>query len=387
MSNDSRFIKFIEKAKLLHGDLYSYEKTDYIDSHTHIIIICAKHGDFSQTPSNHLRHGCILCGRESMTLSLFYTTEMFIDKAKKIHGENKYDYTLVDYKSNIEKVNIICPTHGVFLQTSKLHLKGGGCTRCAYEAKGVSHKKGLEHFIEKSRRIHGDRYDYSLVNYERGDKNVTIICPQHGEFLQRPTHHYEGRGCKKCAGEQQSARKNHSLEKFIELANLIHINFYSYENSVYINNTTNIIITCPIHGDFEQSPANHKAGYNCRSCGAREWGKPSKGEREIAELLDFNQIQFEFGKSFHDCRNPETGNHLYFDFYIPSLNIIVEYDGQQHFKPVIMWGGEDGLKKQIERDSVKNNYCFDNEIPLIRIPYDESVSDTLLDHGIIHTLP
>lgn len=123
------------------------------------------------------------------------TTEEFIKKAREVHGD-KYDYSKVEYVKSKAKVTIICPEHGEFLQTPQKHLYGQGCPKCGHKSELTT-----EEFIKKAREVHGDKYDYSNVEYVDAKTNVCIICKQHGVFWQRPSHHTAGRGCKKCATE------------------------------------------------------------------------------------------------------------------------------------------------------------------------------------------
>ena len=124
------------------------------------------------------------------------TTEDFIERANKIHNNN-YDYSLVDYKNNKTKVKIKCNIHGIFEQLPSGHLMGKGCFNCN-SPKRLNNKS----FIEKAKKVHGNKYDYSLVEYITGQKKVKIICKKHGLFEQLPYSHYNGSGCKKCANEK-----------------------------------------------------------------------------------------------------------------------------------------------------------------------------------------
>ena len=109
-------------------------------------------------------------------------TKEFIEKAKRIHGD-KYDYSKVKYVNNRTKVCIICPEHGEFWQRPTSHLKGCICYRCSQKAKAKKQKKSsTNEFIEKAKKIHGDKYDYSKVEYINAKTKVCIICPEHGEF-------------------------------------------------------------------------------------------------------------------------------------------------------------------------------------------------------------
>ena len=124
------------------------------------------------------------------------TTEQFIEEATLIHG-NKYDYSKVKYENNKKPVCIVCPEHGEFWQAPQNHLsQKQGCPLCNHR----SYKYTTEEFIQRAREVHGDKYGYSKVVYERKNKKVCIICPEHGEFWQSPEKHLSGQGCPKCYG-------------------------------------------------------------------------------------------------------------------------------------------------------------------------------------------
>ena len=125
------------------------------------------------------------------------TIEQFIKKVKVIHG-NVYDYSLVEYKNAHTKVKIICPEHGIFEQKSYHHLRGQGCPECRYIKSGNKLRSTTEQFIKKAKVVHGNKYDYSLVDYKNNKTKVKIICHEHGIFEQTPNHHLSGNGCSKC---------------------------------------------------------------------------------------------------------------------------------------------------------------------------------------------
>lgn len=194
--------EFLEKAKNIHGDNFDYTEMRYIDYVTPTQMRCLKHGYITISPSNHLNGcGCNECGKEIKIGKMRGTTENFIKKAREIHGY-KYDYSLVDYVKKNIKVSIICPTHGVFKQMPYDHLNGHGCRKCGREKtlKTQPDKIRLtkEQFIEKATQKHGNKYDYSLVEYVDTNTEVTIICPIHGPFKQTPYCHLQGANCQKC---------------------------------------------------------------------------------------------------------------------------------------------------------------------------------------------
>ena len=186
--------QFIEEARQVHGDKYGYSKVEYVNKHTKICVICPEHGEFWQTPKNHLRGDeCPFCAG-----NIKLTTEQFIEKARQVHGD-KYDYSKVEYINAYTKVCIICPEHGEFWQTPNNHTNGKcGCPFCASNVKLTT-----EEFIEKARKVHGDKYDYSKVEYINSHTKVCIICPEHGEFWQTPSIHTDGIcGCPFCASKK-----------------------------------------------------------------------------------------------------------------------------------------------------------------------------------------
>ena len=188
---------FIKKAKKVHNNKYDYSKIEYKGANENLCIICPKHGEFYQIASNHLRgQNCPKCSNEKLSKLHYSSNEEFIEKAKQIHGD-KYDYSKVKYVDSKTKVCIVCPKHGEFYQTPNSHLNGHGCFECGIVA---CKPKSLtrEEFIEKAKKIHGDRYDYSKVEYINSYTKICIICKEHGEFWQKPNSHLSGKGCPRC---------------------------------------------------------------------------------------------------------------------------------------------------------------------------------------------
>lgn len=124
---------FITKSKNVHKNKYDYLDTFYINAKTKVKIKCLKHGTFYQTPNNHLSgKGCRQCATEVTHNKQKYTTKVFVEKCSKIHNK-KYDYSQVVYTNSYNKVDIICPIHGIFRQRANHHLQGVGCKKCAFE--------------------------------------------------------------------------------------------------------------------------------------------------------------------------------------------------------------------------------------------------------------
>lgn len=127
-------------------------------------------------------------------------------------------------------------------------------------------KASINEFIAKARNVHGDKYDYSKVNYINATTKVCIICPIHGEFYQTPSRHLLG-GCKKCGVDTRVKKRTISRDDFIKEANIKHNYKYDYSKVEYINSKTKICIICPIHGEFWQTPNSHLNGRQCVRCG------------------------------------------------------------------------------------------------------------------------
>jgi len=270
----ARFIKhrkttaeFIEDAMKVHGDKYNYEKVEYKDHNTPVVIICPEHGEFKQVPTNHLiGHNCKKCGFKINAQSRTSTTEMFIEKAKKIHGD-KYQYDNVVYTGTEYHVTITCIKHGDFNQVAGYHLSGNGCTKCAFERQIITQTKPFEQFIEEAKRIHGDTYDYSLVKYVKSDVPVEIICKEHAVFKQKPSEHLLGSGCRKCGIIRRAFKQRLTNEEFIEKAKKIHGDKYDYSKVDYQTSGHKITLICPKHKDFELEASSHLQGCGCQRCG------------------------------------------------------------------------------------------------------------------------
>lgn len=231
-------------------------------------------------------------------MDLKLRTQLFIDNAVKTHGD-KYDYSQINYINSSTKVEIICHKHGSFFQTPNNHTSlKHGCPQCELEAKTTRNTRTTEDFIEWSKQLHGDKYDYSMTCYTRGDKPVEIGCKQHGTFVvgRAEKHHKLGQGCPKCR-------------------------------------------------------------------------KGSKGEEIIKNILTTYNIEFVPQKKFDDCISHISGTRLSFDFYLPTYGILIEYDGEQHHKKSPLFHPGDRFERMQQHDIIKNEYAKTHNLVLIRIPH------------------
>jgi len=290
----------------------------------------------------------------------------YLKRLKNKFG-NKYDYSNIDivYKNNRKYVNnIYCLIHHVKFDTRADNFSG--CPECS------GRNKKIEDIIKKAKDIHGDKYDYSNIDIKtKKDKNGffrtyinNIYCPKHKYFNIRLDSHLDKskpQGCKKCAFNIDSK------EEFIKKAKDIHGDKYDYSLVDYKGVDYNVDIICKKHvQSFSQKVYTHLKGSGCPIC------QESKGERKVANFLDFYNIEYIRQHKFPDLKNKLL---LPFDFYLPKMNICVEYDGVQHFKPISHFGGEITFEKCKKNDKLKNEYCISNNIPLLRLTYKDSDSD------------
>ena len=408
---------FIKKARSVHGEKYDYSKTEYTKSDEKVCIICPKHGEFWQAAASHLSgNGCPLCAIDMLSLrpsqkgipkKKRITTEMYIDKAKEVHG-NKYDYSKTQYTGRNQNVCIICPEHGEFWQNAGNHLQGSICPKCA-----GSYSPTTEEYVEKVKRIHQNKYDYSKVVYTKGRDKICIICPEHGEFWQSAAGHLNGQGCPKCSPNRKldtnsfiaearivhgdeydyslvdyvdaltpvkvicqkhgifeiiptwhlqggrckkCSRRYMDTDFFIEVAREKFGDKYDYSKTVYAGAFDNVTIICPIHGEFQQVASRHLSGNGCPQC------NESHLELDIRKLLKYHRIKFTSQKSFPWL--VDTGR-LRLDFYLQDYNIAIECQGEQHFEALEFFGGEKSYEETTRRDKIKSDLCKEHGITIL----------------------
>ena len=291
----------------------------------------------------------------------------FIEKAKEIH-KNKYDYSKVEYVNAKTKICVICPEHGEFWQTPNSHLNGCGCPKCGLESRSLKRSLNKNEFVEKARNIHGNKYDYSKVEYINAKTKVCIICPEHGEFWQTPDSHLRNNGCPECVGLNKS-----NTSEFIIKAKTIHRDKYDYSKVKYINAHKKIHIICPEHGEFWQTPNHHLTGNGCPKC------KESKLERKVENFLISNNIKYEFQKQF------EWMGKQKIDFYLPDYSVAIECQGRQHFIPINYFGGVKGYETLHDLDIKKYNLCKENNINLYYFTNERGKKSCSVYHDFLYT--
>lgn len=408
--------EFISNSRRAHGNKYDYSKAVYTNSNTKVIIICPVHGEFEQRPVNHMQgYGCKPCGIIKCGRRLRLKLSTFIKKSRAKHG-NKYNYDKVQFETSKDYVIIICPTHGEFEQNVNTHMQGKGCQKCAKDRI----KTSLGAFIKRSKSKHGDKYNYDKVQFNILTDKVIIICPDHGEFEQVAAYHISGHGCKKCATAILIKQNTMTTDEFICNAILSHGTRYNYEKVKYINSYTNVTIICYTHGEFEQVAGNHLNGAGCTQCcyddkrltleeficravlkhGDKykydkviyksynskiligcphhgyfkqtpgkhlQYGCAKCGRNNISEELCRTYFEYYLQDKMPNVR-PKFMQKLELDGYSKKWKVAFEYQGKQHYERVKHWQKtEQDFINQQKRDQRKKELCKKHGITLLEI--------------------
>lgn len=351
-----------EAEDLLHSKWPNITFGEYTKSHDKYEFTCTDCGHKWITTYNAIlnsKHGCPKCGVKNA----FKERTIALVKSRLKETEEFIEY--IDFNH----IKIKCKVCGNIRNTSTNNLMKYGCKVCGHKKTTQKQALTTEQFIEKAKSIHGDKYDYSKVNYIQNKTPVEIICPTHGSFFQIPAKHIHAKhGCPKCAGY------GITVEEFLDKAKLKHGNFYDYSKVEFVNMVTPITITCPTHGEFQIIPTVHvNQGCGCKQC------NESAGEKLVNSILKDLNIQFirEFS-----ILNPYNDHNFRIDFYIThkSQDYIIEYNGPQHYKSIKLMGGDLAFKIRQQRDADLRKYCAENNIKLLEIKYNDKNIQEKIEH-------
>ena len=355
--------KFKQEAQIIHNNIYDYSKSIYLSATDNIIIICAIHGEFEQTPNKHLNGGgCKKCAIENTRTRMSIPWETYKGQLIQIHN-NKYDYSKVIWKGSENNITVICDIHGDFTIRAHAHKTGRGCQTCSKENKIQYNMHTTEIFVENAIKKWGNIYDYSKVDYKGSNNKVIIICKKHGEIEIFPPNHL-AYGCGSC-GNATNKRNIYLKEKckreFMSKANNIHENIYDYSKTVYQDAVSKVIVICKTHGEFSISPNNHLRGRGCPTCGSsNQHSGISIGWLLFMEKRYLTEIQH--ARNLGEFVIP--GTKFKADGYIKSSNTIFEFHGD-------FWHGNPELYDENELN------------PRVGITYGELYNKTMAKSKII----
>ncbi len=404
-------IDYLKKIKEHHPEKFdNYDFSlipEKIDNSQPLSFKCDKHGVYKKWMYIFInKPGCTKCNREESAKNRTLTTQEFIRRSEEKYSD-RYFYDKTTYLDYDTPVIITCVEHGDFEVTPRYHLAirenyYGKCPECLVKYR---RENKFNELILKANKVHNNFYCYDKANVkDLYNKNSIVICPKHGEFQTNLfAHVFTGIGCYTCAKENSRLTQ----KEFVSKAQKVHNSFYTYEKTIYKLSSDKVIITCPIHGDFEQRAASHLAGTCCKLCflanvkrpveefikEAKEihgkkydysrvnyqgnkipveiicpkhgsiWIKPnthlsakagcskctqSKGENAIMVLLEKYGIQYK--------RQAQIKPYRYrYDFFLPEFNLYIEFNGIQHYKPVETFGGITAFRELVKRDKDKKS--------------------------------
>lgn len=362
----------IMKIREIHGDNYDLSNLTYINKRIKIQLKCFEHGVFLTSVDQVFRgQGCPICGKTNAAKKRRLNFESFIKEAKIIHG-NQYDYDESSYTKVSASIRINCKLHGWFEQLADAHIRQiQGCPECGRLSQISKRKMTREEFILKSVEVHkSNNYDYSKVVYKNNRTRVEVGCLKHGPFFPSPDNHLQGSGCPSCGVEKVHDAQMKDLESFILDSRKIHGTKYNYSLVNYIGGKKPVQIICPKHGFFKQTPNFHQSGNGCPNC------NNSKGEDKVKSILINLDISFIQQYTFNDLTDKRK---LKCDFSLPNHNVVIEYNGRQHYEPVNRFGGIKGLMETQRRDQLKREYLKSNNIHLLEIHYqDKDIEKTII---------
>lgn len=352
--------EFIARAQSLHGNKYDYSLSKYIKAHVKVIIICPIHGQFSKKPTFHLRgQGCPACSARLLT------EQEFIEKCKKRHGD-RFDYTQTLYTGYAKPITVICRIHGQFTQIAEVHLNRHGCPYCS--GKRLTASRNLKTLFPELCT------EFSSANVNAPDQYsafsqrkalwICKVCKYEWWSTISNRTGKNKQGCPACAGQVVTDRNRLSI-----LSPEIAAEWYQPLNGDTTPDQISIgsarkkfYFRCGKCSHIWQSDISHRhGGRGCPKC------RESKGERRLGEILITKGIQFERQKIL------PTLSSYRFDFGI-SLGaklVLIEYYGEQHYKPFRFKGASRKFRQCLRNDKIKQEFCDRNNIPLLIINYGE----------------
>lgn len=346
--------EFIARAKAIHGDKYDYSQVIYIGMQSKVKIICPDHGVFEQSPSVHIHKGgcgCPVCWQDRQSVGKMLPFKEVVGLAREKHGD-RFEYIEKSYRGVKYKVLIICPDHGVFEQRLCDHIRSAhGCIKCS----GL-HVVTKSEFIAKAKVVHGDRYNYSLVEYDGSKVRVKIICPEHGLFEQMPSCHInQKQGCPSCGNIKKGLSQRVEQDEFLRRAKQIHPTL-NFTKSTYQGNNRKVVVACDYHGDFKIKPMHLiDRGQGCPECGRENvgWGLSSYvalakqfhgglSKIYVVEMSYGGELFYKVGITFHNVKHRFRGHCPY------GYKEVLSVEGAADF----VWS----LEKQIHRILKKYSY-------------------------------
>jgi len=441
---------FRMKMKEIHGDKYEFSESEFDDWKVKVGFKCPVHGPLSGYPYNLLQgKSCKRCnlsktwksGRKGGSQT--WTKDEVEKKLRGLHGDSLVFSGISGSPKLNDKVNAYCTTHGEFKRKPTLRrllIEKTGCVKCNISSTRLNNN--ARDYVADFIKVHGNKYDYSQYEFKGTAVNVIVICPEHGPFPISISNHLAGKGCRNCGIRKQADARTAKPDEMVFKFNTIHNSKYNYEKMEWVNHHTEIIITCPKHGDFNQDPRNHLQGKGCPRCKAEKMSEDRSHDTESfvkackerhGDVYDYSEVDYtrsmtdvtiicrEHGPfsqrpSHHisgagcpRCINKSEGRiakFLYlnfiiyrqfkienrrFDFYLPDFDLIIERDGEQHYHGFYLLADDEkleSLEKNRQADIEKTALAKQVGFRICRIPYWLNFKEEIIETiNVIHGRP
>ena len=237
----------------------------------------------------------------------------------------------------------------------------------------------FDEVVERFRNRFGEKYTFVKSSFVDVDTKMKVYCNEHGLFEITPASYLYGNTsshlCNTCAYREGGGKNSITTEDYIFKSKSIHGDKFDYTKTIYKSAKDKVIITCPKHGDFKTFPQYHYYGWGCPDCGYDM--SSSLGEENIKHWLIKNKIDFVRQKTFEGLKG--KSRKLKCDFYISSKNLVIEYNGEQHYRAVPQFGGKKGLAYTKQNDSIKASFLMDKGIGLEIIKFNENIEERLFE--------
>lgn len=354
MSKKKTHSEYVAEVQLITSNIEVVGQ--YVGAHTKIRHRCKICGcEWETKPICILKgNGCPECAKHQRAKSNTKTHEQYVTEVALINPNIE---VISRYTNADVKIKIRCKICGNewFARAADV-IRGHGCPKCSQKALTKTHEQYVSELAAINPNIVViDKY----INSYTKIKHLCLKCGN--EWIVKPNDLLQGNHCPQCSTRRKS-HEQYVAELAIKNPNIEVI-------GQYVNANTNIMHHCTVCGyEWMLRPSHALNGLGCPSC------QETSGEQKIRQWLISNDIEYEYQKCFADCKNQRM---LPFDFYLPNYHCCIEYDGAQHFREVNLWGGQEYLLQRQYNDQIKNTYCQNNNISLIRIRYDEDVNEVL----------
>lgn len=365
--------QFLQKANNVAPVNLDFSKSVFHDTRTKVIVTCKIHGDFEILPSNLFQGAnCRRCAQTQAGSKRRVDKKEILNRIKSKFG-NLYEVDKNSVSKVTSPIRLNCKTHGWFEGLINNLINSSGCPHCKNAKTAIIRNKKLklsrDEIIERFESIHGDTYSYRSARPDGINSIVKIHCAKHGYFEQKVSTHLQGKGCPDCGNEKR--RMGQFLQQSELYSRLKQLNgdLFIYPPNLGLELREDVPIICREHGIFYQPLRIHLDGNGCSEC------SQSLGARRVSHWLNEHEINYEVEALIPAGKK---GLPLRADFFLPDYNMYIEYDGEQHFKPIAFFGMDEKtsilvFNEQKERDLAKENWILDNGFELLRIRFDQNV--------------